>query len=288
MNIVTCSYGNPVGEHIREILNGNMVNVIIKKFPDGEIYLRIVDELKPDVPVIIINTTINTEAVLEMAFAIDAVKRFHVKKIIAVTPYFGYGRQDKQFLPGEAISASVIARMLTDGVSDFIMVEPHSDYIKKYFDCKVHIVSAASAIFEKFKDKIDLVVSPDKGGIGRAATVGKLLNTQYTYLNKKRISSYEVAMEFTDNISMNGKKILIVDDLVSTGGTIIKASELIKKAGALEIHVACTHGLFIDNSGYKISRVVDSLNTTDTVQTPYSTIPISKYIARSIEKAVDS
>ncbi|MGC8581505.1 MAG: ribose-phosphate diphosphokinase [Thermoplasmata archaeon] len=286
MFILTGNYGEKIGKELQSMLDIRLVQPTIKKFPDGELYVRVNEKVMDDIA-IIVNNAFNGESILETSFLINAIDKMGVKKIITVIPYLGYTRQDKKFLEGEAISSEVIAKFLSMNNSEIFIVEPHSNNIEKYFSCKVNFISPAEEIAKNYANKIDMVISPDKGGIERAKVIASLLGVDYSYLNKKRISSYEVAMDL-NNVSVKGKRVLLVDDVISTGGTILKALELLKNDGASEVHVVCTHGLFLNNSDINISQNSTSLSCTNTLNTKYSRISISPLIAKQLEKFIEN
>jgi len=255
------------------------------RFPDGECYTRVDRESLED-DVVIVQNTYPDGNLVEMLLLEDVAKRLKAKSVTLVIPYFGYARQDRVFKNGEAESAKVMCEILGLKADRVITVDLHKeDSLKEFKNCVTRDVKAAEAIAEHFKGMgIDLVMSPDIGAAGRAMDVGTRLGVEYDYLNKTRLSGTEVEIK-PANADCNGKNILIVDDMISTGGTIIAATTQLKAAGAKAVYVACTHGVFVNNAVQRlVGSPIDGVYCCNTLETELSKISVAKVIAKALQE----
>ncbi len=274
--IIAGSSSLMLAKNLANKLGIDIANVSIKRFPDGECYVKLNDEVEH---AIVVQNTYPDENIIELFLLQDALRRV-ANRIDVVIPYYGYGRQDKIFEKGEAISAEKMAKLIEQDADSIILVNPHKEHIKNFFNIDAKICDAIPAIAEYFVGKIDTVIAPDKGAIYMAKKAADIMKCDYNYFEKKRISSNEVKMEIKD-IDAKDKKILILDDIISTGGTMIKAIEVLKQQGANEIYVACVHGLFIGNADERILKSgCKEIVTTDTIESAYSKVSVAKEIAK--------
>ncbi|MDP3987794.1 MAG: ribose-phosphate pyrophosphokinase [Candidatus Levybacteria bacterium] len=231
-------------------------------FADGEIRIRIPLNLRRR-HVFIIQPTSNpvNSSIMELIFMVDAAKRASASEIIAVIPYFGYSRQDRKEMPRVPISSSVIAGMFEYiGIDRIVTVDIHSEqqqgFIKKPWDNLYGSYALIPAI--KRKNLKDLVVaSPDKGGMRRATGYAKLLGALGVALVYKErdiaLNNMSGALDMVGDVK--NKNVLLVDDMIDTGGTLVNAAEFLRKKGAKSVRAAVTHGLF---SGDSLDRIVNS------------------------------
>ncbi|MCD6513142.1 MAG: ribose-phosphate diphosphokinase [Thermoplasmata archaeon] len=264
-----------LSKSLMEITGIPIADVSIKKFPDGECYVRINEEIEH---AIIIENTYPDEKIIELFLLQDAARRM-AGKIDVVIPYYGYGRQDKIFEGGEAISAEKMAKLIEQDAERIVLVNPHKKHISRFFSIPVDIIDATPILAEYFKGKVDIVISPDAGAEHMAKKAAEIMGCEYDYLEKTRISGNEVIMK-PKRMELNGRNVLIIDDIISTGGTMREAIKQIKAQGANKIHVACIHGLFIGNADEKILQAgADEIVTTDTIESAYSKVSIAPLIA---------
>ena len=227
----------------------------ILTFSDGEIWVKYSDNIRGSDVFIVQSTNPPAENLLELLIMIDAAKRASARKIAAVIPYFGYARQDRKDQPRVSITAKLIANLITtSGVDRVITMDLHAPQIQGFFDIPVdHLYSSAILLKYFKKNKIsDLVVaSPDVGGLKMARAYAKRLDADLALIDKRRPRPNEA--EVLNIIGeVEGKNILIVDDLVDTAGTICNAVTALHDAGAKEVYAACTHALL---SGDAIERL---------------------------------
>ena len=284
MIIVGGSSSRDLAKELAAILQCTYVQAATTRFPDGECYTRI-DHKELDDDVVIVQNTYPDGNMIEMFLLQDAVRRLGAKTITLVIPYFGYARQDRVFKPGEPESARVVAEHLDMVCDRVITVDIHKEDVLKYFKCPGEDLKAAGAIAEYFMDKsIDLVLSPDIGAIGRAKFVAEKMGLKSDHLTKVRLSGSEVKIS-PANMDCAGKNILIVDDMISTGGTIIAAVHALREAGASGVSVACTHGVFVDNAVERLTgSSLDTILCCNTLENELSHISVAPIIADALKR----
>jgi ribose-phosphate pyrophosphokinase len=246
----------------------------ISLFSDGEIRVRIPQNMRRRHVFIIQPTAPRVnDSIMELMFMIDAAKRSSAAEISAIIPYFGYSRQDRKEMPRVPISSSVVAQMLTrSGASRILTIDIHSEQQQGFtqipWDNLYGSYSLLPAIqSENLKDIV--VASPDKGGLLRATGYAKLLGAGGMALVYKardvELNNKSKAMAMIGDVK--GKNVMLVDDMLDTGGTIVHAANYLKKEGAKSIRVAVTHGLFSGNALEEISKsAIDEVIVTDTIE----------------------
>lgn len=266
-------------------LGCDYIQAATTRFPDGECYTRI-DLERIDGDAAIVQNTYPDGNLVEMFLLQDAVRRLGAERITLVIPYFGYARQDRVFKPGEPESAKVMCQHLDMNCERVITVDIHKEGVLDYFRCPHRDLKAAPIIGEYFTGKgIDMVLSPDIGAAGRAKIVGQTMGLPYDRLEKTRFSGTEVKIK-PATMDCKGKKVLIIDDMISTGGTIIAASQALKEAGAAGVSVACTHGVFASNALERFAgSTLDSLLCCNTLTNAVSHISVAHLIADAIRDA---
>jgi ribose-phosphate pyrophosphokinase len=280
MFVVGGSASQLLSKELAKSLRAKLAKVEIKRFPDDECYIRI-DEDLDDQEVFLVQTSWPDRNIVELFLLQDAIKEFDVDSLTTVVPYFGYARQDKQFKPGEPISARAIARLIQMNTDEFITVDVHAPSVTDWFEGKsAKNVAAYPEIGRYLKGKgIELILSPDEGRADNAKRVADVVNCEADFLVKERLDGETVKMT-PKRLDAKGKKVAIVDDIISTGGTIVKAAEQLRKQGAAKIYAVCTHGVFAGNAIPKLEAVCDDICTTDTIENPKTCISVAPQIAR--------
>ena len=280
--VVSGTASKNVAENLAEELNAPIVNTISKRFPDDELYIRILDDLSGK-DVIIVQTTYPDQNIIELFLLQNAVQEAKAKTITIVIPYFGYGRQDTKFQEGEAISAKAIAKLISLNADEIITVDPHKEHILKFFSKPAYSCTAVPAIASYLKTKnIDMILAPDKGAIERAKKAATVIKCKYDYMEKTRINGTTVEIK-PKNLDAADKNIAIIDDIISTGGTMAESIKKLKKQNAKKIYVACTHGLFAGDAIKKLNSAgADEIISTDTIQSDFSKVKIAPTIAKLI------
>ncbi len=279
MNVIAGSASIGLGEKVARILGEDFIRPHVERFPDGELYVRIDGDV--DEEVVLIQTTYPNEKIIELFLLQDALREMGVKKIITVIPYFGYSRQDKIFKKGEAISARAMVRHIEMNADYFIGMDLHSENVLTWFNIQTKHLHATKPIAEWLKAKgVDMVISPDKGGYKRARYVAQEMGVEFDYLEKTRLSGTEVIIK-PKNLDAEGKTVGIVDDIISTGGTIARAADQLREQGAKRIYAVCTHGLFIGRAMENMKKVND-FAATDTIESGNSKITVAGVIADAL------
>lgn len=269
------------GEFAKNMMTSNSmkeVEVERKVFPDGERYFRLLEDLGDREVAVVGNTNIDSD-ILELSFLLDAAREEHPSKLIAVIPYFGYARQHMIYKKGEAISAKVLIASISEYADEIITIDIHDTSSFRYSKSKCRDFHASASIADYFKEKnIDLVMAPDDGAFFRAKEVADILGCKSGFMNKKRIDATTVEYNM-DHLDASGMRVLLVDDIISTGGTILRSMEIIKNSGASAVFVSATHGLFINDSARKIAAECAELVVTDTIKSSYSKINVSRKLS---------
>jgi ribose-phosphate pyrophosphokinase len=251
------SYGHPLGK------------VAVTVFSDGEFQTSFEENIRGRDVFIVQSTFPPADNLLELLMLIDAARRASAKRIVAVIPYFGLARQDRKDKPRVSVASKLIANLLTAaGVQRIITIDLHADQIQAFFDVPVdHIY--ASSIFTPYIENLKLpnliMASPDTGGTRRAAAYAKYLNTGFVICYKQRSKPNEVDnMELIGDVE--GKNVILIDDIIDTAGSITKAGNLIMKRGAKSVRAFCTHPVFsgeayerIENSAFEEVIVTDTI-----------------------------
>ena len=283
MYIIGGTASKNVAEDLASLLKITLAKTISKRFPDNEFYFRILEDIKGK-EVIIVQTTYPDPNLIELFIIQNAVEESKAKKITVVIPYYGYARQDKKFQEGEPISAKAIAGLISLNADRVITVDPHKEHILDFFSTSAYSCTAVPEIAKYLNRKnIDLILAPDKGALDRAKQASEIINCDFDYMEKTRIDGDTVKMK-PKKLQVKNKNVAIVDDIISTGGTMAIAIKELKKQGAGKVYVACTHGLFAGDSINKLKQAgCNEIISTDTIQSKYSKVKIAPCIARFIE-----
>lgn len=275
MKIFSGNSNLPLAEKIAEKLNTKLSSLEIHVFSDGEQRIRVIEKVVDEDCVVVQSTSAPVdENYMELFFIIDALKRSGAKSVTAVVPYLGYQRQDHVFRDGEAVSLEVVAKTLESvGADKIITFDLHSIKIPEVFNITISHLSALSIFAEKIKqiDGSDMVlVSPDEGGIRRIKLLSAMLgNMPVAVINKDRdLATGKVT---SDGIigNVKNKTVFILDDMISTGGTLKMASKLLKKKGAGKIFVFVTHAVLSGDFKNNLSSPeIEKVFTADTIFVP--------------------
>ncbi|WP_086232824.1 ribose-phosphate pyrophosphokinase [Campylobacter devanensis] len=267
----------------------------IKRFSDGEISVQIGESVRGK-DVFIIQPTCAPANInlMELLILTDALKRSSASSITAVVPYFGYARQDRKAAPRVPITAKLVANMMqTAGIDRVVTMDLHAGQIQGFFDIPVDNLYGTIVFLDYVKSKNlknPIVASPDVGGVARARSLAKSLNLDMVIVDKRREKANESeVMNIIGDV--NGKDVILIDDMIDTAGTIVKAAEVFKKNGATSVMAFCTHPVLSGPAYDRInSGVLDELVTTDTIplkeQSPYikvlSTAPLFGEVIRRV------
>ena len=283
-------------------LGADLVHTDARTFANGEIYARYDESVRGcDAFVIQSHTNPINEWLMEQLIMVDALKRASAKRITVVSPFYPYARQDKKGRGREPISARLVADLYkAAGANRIMSVDLHAAQIQGFFDGPVDHLFAMPVLLEHFQKLLDpetlTVVSPDMGRVRVADIWSDKLGAPLAIIHKRRdplvpnkVSVHEIVGE------VDGRVCLIVDDMIDTGGTIVKAAEALKKAGALKVVVAATHAIFSSPASELLqSESIDSVVVTDTLPIPdekrfptLTVLPIAPLLARAIHEVFD-
>ncbi len=280
MKVLCGSTSKSLATDLANKLGTDCIQATTKRFPDGEGYVRIEEE-SLDKEIVVVQSTYPDSNLVELFLIQDAARGLGAEKITTVVPYFGYGRQDRRFNPGEALSAQVMLKHLAVDTDRLFTIDLHKPDILRWFTKPgAKDLTATTAIGNYFaNNEVDLVLAPDKGASQRAAEVAHVLGCANDHLTKTRLSDSEVIIQ-PSRLDVRGKTVLIVDDIISTGGTIIAATNELKRIGAKRVFAVCTHGLFIGGALDKLRKVCDQVISTNTLENEVSKISVAEEIVK--------
>jgi len=275
MYIIGGTASKTVAEDLSKSLKAPIAETISKRFPDNEFYFRIVDDVK-DEHVIIVQTTYPDNNIIELFIIQNAVEEAKAKEISIVIPYFGYARQDTKFKDGEPISAKAMANLISLNADRVITVDPHKEHILDFFSTSAHSCTAVPELAKYLKNKkIDMILAPDKGALNRAKEAAKIMKCDFDYMEKTRIDGETIEIK-PKNLDAVDKNVAIIDDIISTGGTMAKSIVELKKYGAKNVYVACTHGLFAGEAVKKLTTAgCTEIISTDTIVGQFSKVKVA-------------
>lgn len=251
------------------------------RFPDGELYLRIADEIKNE-SVTLIQSTPTDSDLVSLLQLIDACNE--AKELNVVIPYMGYSRQDKRFKPGEPISARAVARCIN--ADRVFTVNIHEKSVLGYFPCPAKNLDAAKLLGEYiagFGLENPILVAPDEGAEGLVKKVSSGLGFDYDHLQKTRLSGDTVTIK-TKNIDVNGRHVVLVDDMIATGGTMTESIKMLKDQGAVDVYLACVHPVLAKNAVLRLFNAgVKDIIATDTLEKAESILSVAPLIADALK-----
>ncbi|HLF14249.1 MAG TPA: ribose-phosphate pyrophosphokinase [Bacteroidota bacterium] len=258
-----------LAEKIASNLGVPLGSCVLRNFSDGEIWVKFSENVRGTDVFIIQSTNPPAENLMELLIMIDAAKRASARKVTAVIPYFGYARQDRKDQPRVSITAKLVANLITTAGADrVITMDLHAPQIQGFFDIPVdHLYSSTlySVFFSRNKISNLAVVSPDVGGIKMARAFAKRLEADLILIDKRRPTA-NLAEVMNVIGTVEGRNILIVDDLIDTGGTFCGAADALRANGALEIFGACTHPILSGDALERIQKsAVSKVYVTDTI-----------------------
>jgi len=281
MKVIYTDKSQIIASKVAENLGAPLGEVKSSRFPDNEIYLR---AMGLDDRTVIVSSLPDAESIVELLLLIDACEGSEVTLVI---PYMAYARQDKRFNVGEPISIRAIAAALSRGVVRIITVNIHEPEVLKYFSVPAENISIAPAIGDYLAGtgiENPLILAPDDGAWEFAQGVASAHGWDCDHLDKTRLSGVEVKIK-EKNLNVAGRHVVIVDDIISTGGTLATAAQMLAAEGAESISAACVHGVF-SGGGYArlVSAGFSAIASSDTIERGCSRISAAPAIAEALRR----
>ena len=281
MRVICAERSQVLGARVAQALKIPVVNVAFSRFPDGEHYLLAGDL---DDETLIVGGVVDNDALVQSMLLIDACGS---SRTTLVLPYMAYARQDKQFKKGEPLSARVVARALSRDVSEIITINIHDPAVLEHFSVPARNLSIAPGIGAYIKTlglKDPLILAPDDGALAFAGQVASMGGWEYDHLDKTRLSGVEVRMA-PKNICAASRPVVIVDDIISTGGTIATAAGMLYQQGATDVYAACVHGVLANGAYARLmASGIRDVICSDTIERACSRISAAETIAGTIRK----
>lgn len=279
--IVSGSTSQAVSAALAARLDVPLAAVEYREFPDGEL-LASVPGFDGERAVVVVSTT-TSDAHLEVLQLQDAVREAGASEVVTVLPYFGYARQDRAFKPGQPVSARAVARAISSGTDRVVTVNPHEDHVAGYFDVPCTIVDAGGRLATALPDDLmdPLFVSPDEGAIDIASTVRAGYGAGETdFFEKTRdVDTGETSIAPSDTAVVD-RDVVVVDDIVATGGTMAESVDIVRAGGANRVFAACVHPLLAGTAHVRLARAgVEAVYATDTIERAVSSVSVAPVLA---------
>ena len=271
MKILACNSNRPLAEAIAAYLDKPLTKADIRRFADMEVFAEIQENVRGEDVFIVQSTSYPAnDNLMELLVTLDALRRGSARRITAVIPYYGYARQDRKSGPRTPISAKLVANLITSAGADRVLtIDLHADQIQGFFDIPTDNLFSAPVLTDdirnRYGDEHLVVVSPDVGGVVRARAVAKRLEADLAIIDKRRErAGVSEVMNIIGDVK--GRRCIMVDDIVDSGGTLCNAAQALMDQGAVSVDAYVTHGVL---SGGAVSRVASSpltsLVTTDSI-----------------------
>jgi ribose-phosphate pyrophosphokinase len=289
MKVVLGPASKVLGEKTAELAGLETVDVVYKAFPDGESYVRLEGSVRGEDVVVVQTTSAPQDSrLLQLAFLAGAAKRNGALRVTAAVPYLGYARQDKMFLEGEGVSVETVARMLkAAGVDALVTVNVHAESALKTFPFPAENLSAIPLLAEYFVQKgykKAFALAPDKGAMYIAEQAQQVLGGGAGHLDKRRDRYTGQTSQTGEGLDVKGQTVIIFDDIISTGGTIVGAAKILRELGAERVFTACVHPVLVGDAERRILDAgVEEVVGTDSVSSDVGKVSLAPLIAEFLK-----
>ena len=274
MKLIAGNSNRPLAEAIAAYLDTPLTKASVRRFADMEVFVEILENIRGEDVFVIQSTSYPAnDHLMELLVTLDGLKRASARRITAVIPYFGYARQDRKTGPRTPISAKLVANLIvTAGANRVLTIDLHAGQIQGFFDIPTDNLFAAPVFAKDYFDRLGkgptTVVSPDVGGVLRARAFGKRLDAELAIIDKRRerAGDSEVMNVIGD---VSGRRCILVDDIVDSGGTLCNAAVALMDRGATSVHAYVTHGVLSGGAVARVSAspIVDLVITDSIVAT---------------------
>jgi len=281
MKVICTERSQVLGARLAKELQVPLADTTYSRFPDGEHYLC---TSGLDDETVVVGSVVDNDSLVQLMLLNDACENSVIRLVL---PYMAYARQDKQFKRGEPLSARVVAKALSCGVSDIFTVDIHDPGVLKHFAVPAQNLSLANEIgayIKTLKLRHPLILAPDDGALSFAGQVASAGAWDFDHLEKTRLSGVEVHMA-PKKVCAESRPVVIVDDIISTGGTIATAAGMLYRQGATDVYAACVHGVLANGAYARLMATgIRDVICSDTIERACSRISAAERIARAIRK----
>ena len=272
LKIISGTANRPLAESIASFLGMKLCSIDIRRFSDGEIFIKVCENIRSCDTFVIQPTNPPAANIVELLLIIDALRRSSVSRITVVIPYYGYGRQDRKDQPRVCIGAKLMSNLITmAGADRVMMLDLHAHQIQGFFDIPSDHLYSVPIFIEHFKSlklKDMAVVCPDIGGAKMSRGFAGRLNVPMAFIEKRRPRP-NVAVSLSVIGEVTGKNVIMVDDIIDTGGTLVAACEALAEMKPNSIHVGCTHAILSDKAPKLLQKSpITEIAVTDSVFIP--------------------
>ncbi len=289
MLIIGCSKGTHLGRKIARKLKSSYSELKTKKFPDNEIKVRLMSNVRGKVVALVQSFYGNVnDCIIEVIFAAETAKDLGAKKVFLVAPYFPYLRQDKRFKSGECISIEVMGRLISRYFDKVFIIDPHlhrETKLSDLFSIKAERLTSNPYIADYIQKNIKdpLIVGPDWESYKWARKVAEKIKCEHVILQKVRYTGRKVKVTLNRKIDVKNKNIVFVDDIISTGNTILESVKNLRRLGAKKFNCIAVHGVLVENALEKLRKANVEVVTTNTIPNKVSKIDVSGLISEALK-----
>jgi len=288
MIIIACSHGLHLAKKISKKIKQKYSALEVTHFPDSEIKLRFNVNIKNKVVVLVQSFYGNiNDCVIETLFAAETAKDLGAKKIILVAPYFPYLRQDRRFNPGECISLKTIAKNIDEDFDEVYIIDPHlhrEKTLNHIFKIKAYKLTANNLIESYIKNRIrsPVIIGPDRESYKWAQKVAEKIGCDFAIMEKKRHSARKVSVKLNKKIDIKSKNLIFIDDMISTGHTLLEAIKAMKKLGAKKVSCLAVHGILVEDALEKLQKAGANIICSNTIPNKVSKLDVSGLIVNAL------
>lgn len=289
MIITSCGNSEKLARALAHELKATYSPLTISAFPDGDKYLKFNTSLKNKTVVLVQSFQPHPEkSLLNVIFTGQTAQDLGAKKVILVAPYLAYTRQDARFHPGEAVSSKIMGKLISGAVDKIITLDPHLHRyrsMKEVFSCEATKLSANGLIGKYIQKNIrdPVLVGPDGESSQWATKIAGTIGAQATVFEKKRYSSWKVRVEMVKPLPLKGRNIVIVDDIISTGKTMMEAVKLAKRHKAKSVTAIGVHGIFVGNCYQKLKKMSVKVISTNCIEHASNRIDIVSLLVKELK-----